>query len=103
MEKHVDVEMEEIERLCEAKRKGIPMPRQEIVRVDKTPQDNTNENATVQKHKPMNLFMKILIGILVTVFVIVGLAVLYQVLEFLFVAAILLIAWLGPRGRWWWR
>ena len=102
MSKHIDIEMEEIERLCEAKRKGIPMPKQEIVRVNETPQDSSATGTTVQNRKPMNLFLKIIIGIIVTVVVIVGLAVLYQVLEFLFVAAILLIAWVGPRGRWWW-
>lgn len=102
MSKHIDIEMEEIERLCEAKRKGIPMPKQEIVRVNETPHDSSATDTTVQNRKPMNLFLKIIIGIIVTVVVIVGLAVLYQVLEFLFVAAILLIAWVGPRGRWWW-
>lgn len=102
MSKHIDIEMEEIERLCEAKRKGIPMPNQEIVKADETPHDSAEASTTGQNRKPMNLFLKILIGIVVTVFVVIGLAVLYQVLEFLFVAAILLIAWVGPRGRWWW-
>ena len=102
MSKHIDIEMEEIERLCEAKRKGLPMPKQEIVRVNETPHDSSATGTTVQNRKPMNLFLKIIIGIIVAVFVIVGLVVLYQVLEFLFVAAILLIAWVGPRGRWWW-
>jgi len=102
MSKHIDIEMEEIERLCEAKRKGIPMPKQDIVRVNETPQDSAETSTIVQNRKPMNLFLKILVGFIVAVFVIVGLVVLYQVLEFLFVAAILLIAWVAPRGRWWW-
>lgn len=102
MSKHIDIEIEEIERLCEAKRKGNPMPKQEMVKVDETPQDSAEASTTVHTRKPMNLFLKILIGIVVAVFVVTGLALLYQVLEFLFVAAILLIAWIAPRGRWWW-
>ena len=101
MAKHIDAEMEEIERLCEAKRKGLPMPKKEAPRVSESQQDSLETVAPVQSKKPMNLFVKILIGILATISIIVVLAILYQVLEFLFVAAILLIAWIGPRGRWW--
>lgn len=101
MGKHIDVEMEEIERLCEAKRKGLPMPKQEVVRTNATKQEGNETANPVQSKKPMNLFAKILIGIVATISILVVLAILYQVLEFLFVAAILLIAWIGPRGRWW--
>ena len=60
---------------------------------------NTNKaqtNKSITKEKVINTTKKVL---LYTVGIIGGLfllGVLYQILEFLFVGAILLIAWLGP-------
>lgn len=60
---------------------------------------NTNKaqtNKSITKEKVINTITKVLLyaaGIVGGLFL---LAVLYQILEFLFVGAILLIAWLGP-------
>ena len=50
-----------------------------------------------------SVLLKILIGIAVAAVVIFALVAIYKIIEFLFVAAILLIgfAGVGPR-RWWW-
>lgn len=56
----------------------------------------TNSTQAVTKEKVMNTIKKILlytVGIVGGIFL---LCVLYQILEFLFVGAILLIAWIGP-------
>ena len=56
----------------------------------------TNSTQAVTKEKVMNIIKKFLlytVGIVGGIFL---LCVLYQILEFLFVGAILLIAWLGP-------
>ncbi len=64
-----------------------------------------NNTKEINKSTTKGTFLKKLKKILLyTVAGIVGLlvlAALYKVLEFLFIAAVLLIAWLGPR-RWWW-
>lgn len=57
---------------------------------------NTSTNKSTIKGKVVNTIVKIL---LYTVGIVGGLfllAALYQLLEFLFVGALLLIAWLGP-------
>lgn len=60
---------------------------------------NTNKtqvNHSITKEKVINIITKVLlysIGIIGGIFL---LCVVYQILEFLFVGAILLIAWLGP-------
>lgn len=65
----------------------------------------TKETATSnRKAKIASTIKKVLlwtVGIIVTLVI---LAIAYQILQYLFVGAILLIAWLGPRGprRWWW-
>lgn len=65
----------------------------------------TNEKTTNLKEglKKLGSFLfKILIGIIVVAVVIFALVAIYQILEFLFVAAIILIGFgVGPR-RWWW-
>jgi len=50
-----------------------------------------------------SVLLKILIGIAVAAVVIFALVAIYKIIEFLFVAAILLIGFVGvgPR-RWWW-
>lgn len=65
---------------------------------------NTNKTKTkkeINTEKILGTLKKILIYTAATVGGIILLGILYQILEFLFVGAILLIAWLGPR-RWWW-
>ena len=60
---------------------------------------NTNERKTdnsIRKSKFGSTLKKVLLYTVAAVAVVVVLAVLYQILEFLFVGAILLIAWLGP-------
>ena len=57
---------------------------------------NTQTKKSITKEKVLNTIKKIL---LYTVGIVGGLfllGVVYQILEFLFVGAILLIAWLGP-------
>lgn len=64
----------------------------------------TNEKTTNLKEglkKLGSFLLKILIGIIVVAVVIFALVVIYQILEFLFVAAILLIGWIGIVPRRW--
>lgn len=64
----------------------------------------TNERATNFKEglkKIGSILLKILIGISVAAIVIIALVAIYKILEFLLVAAIILIGFgVGPR-RWW--
>ena len=56
----------------------------------------TQKNQSITKEKVINIITKVLLytaGIVGGLFL---LCVVYQILEFLFVGAILLIAWLGP-------
>ena len=65
---------------------------------------NTNESKSdnsAHKNKLLSTLKKVLLYTLGAVAVVVGLAVLYQILEFLFVAAILLVAWIGIVPRRW--
>jgi cell division protein FtsL len=65
---------------------------------------NTNESKSdnsARKNKFLSTLKKVLLYMLGAVAVVVGLAVLYQILEFLFVAAILLVAWIGIVPRKW--
>ena len=65
---------------------------------------NTNESKSdnsAHKNKFLSTLKKVLLYMLGAVAVVVGLAVLYQILEFLFVAAILLVAWIGIVPRRW--
>ena len=65
---------------------------------------NTTEKTTKTKSglkKLGSILLKILIGIAIAAVVIFALVVIYQILEFLFVAAILLIGWLGIAPRRW--
>lgn len=65
---------------------------------------NTNERKadnSIRKSKFWSTLKKVLLYTLGAVAVVVGLAVLYQILEFLFVAAILLVAWIGIVPRRW--
>ena len=64
---------------------------------------NAQAQNILKKRKPKHLLIKIIIGIFVVVSIVVVLVLLYKLLAFLLVAAILLIAWICPRGRWWWR
>ena len=61
-------------------------------------------NNTARKEKIINAIKKILLYTVVAVIGVFALVALYQIVKFLFVAAILLIAWLGPvrPRRWWW-
>ena len=64
---------------------------------------NTNERKTdnsIRKSKFWSTLKKVLLYTLAAVAVIVVLAVLYQILKFLFVGAILFLAWICPK-RWW--
>lgn len=63
---------------------------------------NTQEGKTnkVKTKKVFNVLKKILLYSGMIVGSIVALVVLYKVLEFLFVAAILFIAWIGVPRRW---
>ena len=65
---------------------------------------NTNKSKSdnsANKNKFLSTLKKVLLYMLGAVAVVVGLAVLYQILEFLFVAAILLVAWIGIVPRRW--
>jgi len=61
----------------------------------------TQTNTSITKGKVMSTIKKVLLYTLCIIGGLFLLCVIYQILEFLFVGAILLIAWLGPR-RWWW-
>ena len=65
---------------------------------------NTTENATNKKSglkKLGNIILKILLGIVIAAVVIFALVAIYKIIEFLFVAAILLIGWIGFVPRRW--
>ena len=65
---------------------------------------NTNEtkaNNSKSKNKFWSVLKKVLLYTLATIAVVLALVVLYKILEFLFVAAILLIAWVGIVPRRW--
>ena len=61
-------------------------------------------NTTARKEKIINVIKKVLLYTVIAVVGVFALVALYQIVKFLFVAAILLIAWLGPvrPRRWWW-
>ena len=65
---------------------------------------NTTEKATNKKSglkKLGNIILKILLGIVIAAVVIFALVAIYKIIEFLFVAAILLIGWIGIVPRRW--
>jgi Flp pilus assembly protein TadB len=65
---------------------------------------NTTEKATNKKSglkKLGNIILKILLGIGIAAVVIFALVAIYKIIEFLFVAAILLIGWIGIVLRRW--
>lgn len=65
---------------------------------------NTTEQAPNKKSglkKLGNILLKILLGIGMAAVVIFALVAIYKILEFLFVAAILLIGWIGFVPRRW--
>lgn len=65
---------------------------------------NTTEKATNKKSslkKLGNIILKILLGISIAAVVIFALVAIYKMIEFLFVAAILLIGWIGIVPRRW--
>ena len=65
---------------------------------------NTNEiraDNSVRKNKFWSVLKKVLLYTIATIAVVLALVVLYKILEFLFVAAILLIAWIGVIPRRW--
>ena len=65
---------------------------------------NTTEKATNKKSglkKLGNIILKILLGIGIVAVVIFALVAIYKIIEFLFVAAILLIGWIGVVPRRW--
>ena len=65
---------------------------------------NANENTTGIKSgmkKVGKILLKVLAGIIIAAVVILALVAIYKILEFLFVAAILLIGWVGIVPRRW--
>ena len=65
---------------------------------------NTNENTTGIKgrlKKFGKILLKVLAGVGIAAVVILALVAIYKILEFLFVAAILLIGWVGIVPRRW--
>ena len=65
---------------------------------------NTNEiraDNSVLKNKFWSILKKVLLYTLAAIAVVLALVVLYKILEFLFVAAILLIGWIGVVPRRW--
>ena len=65
---------------------------------------NTNEiraDNSVRKNKFWSIMKKVLLYTLAAIAVVLALVVLYKILEFLFVAAILLIGWIGVVPRRW--
>ena len=64
---------------------------------------NTNEGKAdnaIRKNKFWSTLKKVLLYTVAAVAVVLVLVVLYQILEFLFVGAILFLAWICPK-RWW--
>ncbi len=66
------------------------------INTDKRKADNS-----VRKNKFWSTLKKVLLYTLAAVAEVIGLVVLYRILEFLFVAAILLIGWIGIVPRRW--
>ena len=65
---------------------------------------NTNglrADNSVRKNKFWSILKKVLLYTLAAIAVVLALVVLYKILEFLFVAAILLIGWIGVVPRRW--
>ncbi len=65
---------------------------------------NTNEKkagSSIHNNKFWSILKKVLLYTVATIAVVLALVVLYKILEFLFVAAILLIAWVGIVPRRW--
>ena len=65
---------------------------------------NTNERKvdnSIRKNKFWSVLKKVLLYTLATIAVVLALVVFYKILEFLFVAVILLIAWVGIVPRRW--
>ena len=65
---------------------------------------NTNEiraDNSVRKNKFWSILKKVFLYTLAAIAVVLALVVLYKILEFLFVAAILLIGWIGVVPRRW--
>ena len=62
--------------------------------------DERKADNVVRKNKFWSTLKKVLLYMLGAVAVVVGLAILYQILEFLFVGVILFLAWICPK-RWW--
>ena len=65
---------------------------------------NTNEiraDNSVRKNKFWSILKKVFLYTLAAIAVVLALVVLYKILEFLFVAVILLIAWVGIVPRRW--
>ena len=65
---------------------------------------NTNEiraDNSVRKNKFWSILKKVFLYTLAAIAVMLALVVLYKILEFLFVAAILLIGWIGVVPRRW--
>ena len=65
---------------------------------------NTNEiraDNSVHKNKFWSILKKVFLYTLAAIAVVLALVVLYKILEFLFVAAILLIGWIGVVPRRW--
>ena len=63
--------------------------------------DERKADNSVRKNKFWSTLKKVLLYTLAAVAVVIGLVVLYRILEFLFVAAILLIGWIGIVPRRW--
>ena len=63
--------------------------------------DERKADNSVRKNKFWSTLKKVLFYALAAVAVVIGLVVLYRILEFLFVAAILLIGWIGVVPRRW--
>ena len=65
---------------------------------------NGNEkraDTSMRKNKFWSILKKVLLYTLAAIAVVLALVVIYKILEFLFVAAILLIAWIGIVPRRW--
>ena len=63
--------------------------------------DERKADNSVRKNKFWSTLKKVLLYTVAAVAVVIGLVVLYRILEFLFVAAILFIGWIGVVPRRW--
>lgn len=61
--------------------------------------EERNENASVRREKLLEILKKILIAVFLAAAALLALVVIYQVLEFLFVLAVLVIGHIRPK-RW---